>query len=269
MLALLATAFAQSPDLVLAVDAVLAERGGSRRDADGDYCSDPFGPPQIALSRRFLCRRTVSVGSWTLSSLEADGDAKVSARLGHRRFTGEAAAAEARALAAELYGTAVRGYGYGGLAWCFGDAVWSGTELWTLEYGCGVSIRHVPALEQVSRLVYDAGEPWEGAVGVAGNHSGWGLLVDRQRDRVVLDAPWRHFAKVVGVAADDVLWVRAGAGGDELPPVVGKLAPDATCVPVVGEPLHEGWWLVRAGSVEGFASSRFLEAVPAAACAAR
>ncbi|EBA05728.1 COG3650 family protein [Sagittula stellata] len=64
--------------------------------------------------------------------------------------------------------------------------------------------------------------------------------------------------RVTGVAADDVLNVRAGPSAQT--EIVGTLAPDATGVGVVRT--EGGWGLVNAGERAGWASLRFLEAEP-------
>lgn len=64
--------------------------------------------------------------------------------------------------------------------------------------------------------------------------------------------------RVTGVAADDVLNVRAGPSAQT--EIVGTLAPDATGIGVVRT--EGGWGLVNAGERAGWASLRFLEAEP-------
>lgn len=59
---------------------------------------------------------------------------------------------------------------------------------------------------------------------------------------------------VTGVAADDVLNIRASASAEA--PVIGTLAPDATGVEVVA--VQDGWAVVNTGEGSGFAAMRFL-----------
>lgn len=59
---------------------------------------------------------------------------------------------------------------------------------------------------------------------------------------------------VTGVAADDVLNIRATASAEA--PVIGTLAPNATGVEVVA--VQDGWAMVNTGEGSGFAALRFL-----------
>jgi uncharacterized membrane protein len=59
---------------------------------------------------------------------------------------------------------------------------------------------------------------------------------------------------VTGVAADDVLNIRAAASADA--PVIGTIAPDATGVEVVA--VRDGWAVVNTGEGSGYAALRFL-----------
>lgn len=59
---------------------------------------------------------------------------------------------------------------------------------------------------------------------------------------------------VTGVAADDVLNIRAEASPDA--PIIGTLAPDATGVEVVA--VEDGWAVVNTGEGSGYAALRFL-----------
>lgn len=64
--------------------------------------------------------------------------------------------------------------------------------------------------------------------------------------------------RVTGVAADDVLNVRAGPAADT--EIVGTLAPGSTGFEVIRT--EGGWGLVNAGERAGWAALRFLEAEP-------
>jgi uncharacterized membrane protein len=59
---------------------------------------------------------------------------------------------------------------------------------------------------------------------------------------------------VTGVAADDVLNIRATASAEAL--VIGALAPNATGIEVVA--VQDGWAVVNTGEGSGFAALRFL-----------
>ena len=63
---------------------------------------------------------------------------------------------------------------------------------------------------------------------------------------------------VVGVAADDVLNIRAEPSSDA--EIVGALAPDQTAIEGIGQ--QGGWIRVNTDEGSGFASARFLEPSP-------
>ncbi len=63
--------------------------------------------------------------------------------------------------------------------------------------------------------------------------------------------------RVVDVAADDVLNVRAGPGAGHA--VVATLPPNAAPVEVVAEDAASGWLLVNAEDLSGYVSPRYLE----------
>jgi uncharacterized membrane protein len=65
---------------------------------------------------------------------------------------------------------------------------------------------------------------------------------------------------VMGVAADDVLNIRAGPSASE--PVVGTLAPDAEGVEVVALDAGGAWGRVNTGERSGWASMAYLERQP-------
>jgi uncharacterized membrane protein len=65
---------------------------------------------------------------------------------------------------------------------------------------------------------------------------------------------------VTGVAADDVLNIRAGPSASE--PVVGTLAPDAEGVEVVALDARGAWGRVNTGERSGWASMAYLERQP-------
>lgn len=265
-LLLITAAFADpAADALARIDLILAEHGSTRIEATAEqgYCSQTTqGPPQVALNRQALCANADLVGQWELRELRAEGGMRVSAKLGVLRYNGEEAASRAREHAWVRYGDGTVGLWDGATAWCYADAIWSGELLWTLEYGCNVSVPHVVALKAVRSLLLELGEPHHGAVGVAGTHSGWAHLTDAQGVAVRATAEQRSWswAKVVGVVQDDVLWIRDRAPDAEgsLGEKKGKLRHDATCVPVIKA--EGAWWQVAGPMGTGWASSRYLEA---------
>lgn len=68
---------------------------------------------------------------------------------------------------------------------------------------------------------------------------------------------WPALYDVTGVAANDVLNVRAGPSVSE--PVIGTLAPDARGVEVIRPSHGEGWGLVNVGGRAGWASLAYLQ----------
>ncbi len=78
------------------------------------------------------------------------------------------------------------------------------------------------------------------------------------------DTFYPAYHRVVGVAADDVLNLRAGPGAGHA--IVGSLAPDASPVVVVSQSEYGRWGLVRIKSdgdyAAGWASLRYLERLP-------
>lgn len=279
LLANLAWAAPTPEDGIAVVEQLLTEHGGRLEDSDKHYCNAAQGPWGAGANRRVLCERVTPVRTMALRDLRATGGERVSARLGVYRFeSGEAAE---QAVALTLEGLPVQNIG---TSWCFADAIWSDEVLWTLEYGCHISLRHVPALDAVSAGVHSWGVAVKGVAGIAGLHSGGQQFVDGERTRV--DLPFaevqHHFARVKDVEANDVLWVRADpypAAGAELdasgfpkvtkgdPEKVGKLGYDASCVAVLGTTTGRRWWVVRDQERFGYAAGRYLELQTADECA--
>ena len=71
---------------------------------------------------------------------------------------------------------------------------------------------------------------------------------------------WPALFDVAGVAADDVLNVRAAPASDAA--IVATLAPDATDVEVIRPNDTHGWGLVNTGEATGWVSLAFLERQP-------
>jgi hypothetical protein len=260
-----------------AIDVALASFGAKREAGGVGFCaSDPPG----AENRGFVCENSVSVGTWELNALRADGGQRVSATLEIRRFASEEAERDVKLTAVERYGGGVVGLPEGAFSWCYDDLVWTDDLVLLLSYGCHIGLPHVDALGAVRDVILRAGVPSgaAGAIGVAGSHSGWSSLVGKEGRVDVPDAArFERFVKVTGVAADDVLWVREdrpssfvlstdGSRSGDLRPKVGQLAPDATCIGVVYRPPGDAWWLVRSGEVQGWVSSRYLAPSDATGC---
>jgi hypothetical protein len=71
---------------------------------------------------------------------------------------------------------------------------------------------------------------------------------------------WPALYDVTGVAADDVLNVRAAP--DASAEIIGTLKPDATNVEVIEPSERQGWGRVNTGGRSGWASLRFLQRQP-------
>lgn len=261
-----AVAFAD--DVLTRVDDALKRHGGRRVALEASPLCDASDMPG-AEHRGFLCEPSERVSAWTLDGLRADGGQKVQARLEVRRFRSEDAAAQAwREALGRFGGREPTFIGDGAISWCFLDVIDRGDSLVALEYGCHISLRHVKALAAMRAALLDDATPISGtsAVAIAGQHSGWSILVGRDGKQVAVEpsARPRRFARVRGVATDDVLWLRefAKAGSQK----VGKLAPDARCIPVVATGGDGGWWRLARSGLRGWAWGRYLEAEPDGAC---
>ena len=248
-----------------AVDAALVH--GTRTSVEpevSDFCGPEVpGPPEIKENRADLCAGSSREGLWHLRDLLATGGERVGATLTIRVYEDAEAAERARRVLLARMGSKRVTVKSGATSWCYADAVWAGNYLWTLEYGCHVAIAHVPELLQVQKAIRAMGEPHHGAIGVVGSHSGHSWLMDAKGEPYTLPEAerWWTTARVVGVEAGDVLWVR------ESPPREGTLGekrttlhPRATCVPVLSK--SDGWWSVVAPSGVGWASARYLEDAP-------
>jgi Predicted membrane protein len=69
-----------------------------------------------------------------------------------------------------------------------------------------------------------------------------------------------HYADVSGVAADDVLNIRAEPSA--LAPIIGVIPPDTTLIEVTGASEDGKWRRLNAGERSGWVSARYLEAEP-------
>ncbi|WP_141589973.1 hypothetical protein [Myxococcus sp. AB056] len=283
-------AHAETPDEVAttlaAIDAVLAPAGARRVDASrsstermgGTLCSATPREPG-AWNRDFLCDATTLVGRWTLQNLRADGGQRVSANLEVRRFTSTERGQSAKDTALERYGGENASLSEGAISWCFLDVSWTEEVVFSLWYGCDISLPHVKALQSVRSELLKVGKPFRetGVVGVAGTHSGWSYLLDaegRKRAPLVDEARFRHFLKVVDVAADDVLWLRGRPQSSALGAKLDKLPATATCVPLVFTPPSraqelKGWVRVKFNGREGWVKQRYVAEQPASECSSR
>jgi len=248
-------------DGLKAIDSALAAQGGKRVEVEGDdFCGPAVqGPPALLANRTDLCRDTARAGLWSLQDLVASGGEKVNARLGVRRYVSSEAAERAHRTMVSRMGAGRVSLHTGATAWCYADAIWAGELLWTLEFGCHISVPHVPALGAVQKLIRSSGEPYKGAVGAIGSHSGWGWLLgpDGEPFTVPLGDRWWTLGKVVGVESGDVLWIRDKAPEDgNLGDKVSSLNPNTQCVPVLAK--EGSWWQVVGPSGVGWASARYL-----------
>ncbi|MGA9525979.1 MAG: SH3 domain-containing protein [Myxococcaceae bacterium] len=248
--------------LLQEIDAELKARGGRRVAVpDSVLCSKSFNQDPPLENRQFLCSGTQPVGSWDLTSLRADGGAKVSARFDVRRFTSKEAAERVRKTAITLFrGEHAIGHDQWSISWCYHDVLWTNELLISLQYGCDISLPHVKALQAISGTILSHGVPFGdlGAVGIRGRHSGWSFLIDAEGQHI--RSPERklevEFARVVGVEPNDSLRVRDGP--DSSTHEMTGISPGATCIPVIWASPDLGWWRVKAGEFEGWANARFL-----------
>lgn len=282
------SAFAQTAERVEAVlsriDAILAPTKAKRVDAKASpttamglsLCEDLETEPGAA-NRDFLCNRTTPVGRWTLENLRADGGARVSASLEIRSFASKEQAQESKTIALARYGRGDVSIFEGAISWCFLDVFWTDELVFSLWYGCSISLPHVKALGAVRTELLRASEPFAqtGVVGVAGSHSGWSSLIDEQGGK---HAPlpdgvrFRHFVKVTNVAADDVLWLRERPQSRALGAKLDKIPATASCLPLVFVPPSrpagqaEGWAMVKFKGREGWVNRRYIAEQAAEEC---
>ncbi len=246
------------------IDAALKSHGGERVvvSEGSDFCGpEVLGPPEVLENRGDLCRDSERAGLWRLRDLAATGGERVAATMGVRRYPSPEAAERAWRMTLARLGGGRRTLAEGATAWCYADAIWTGELLWTLEYGCNVSVPHVAALGAVQEALRGLGEPHHGAIGVFGSHSGHGWLLDAAgREHAVSPADrWWTYAKVVGVSDDDVLWIRDASptADGSLGEKVSSLEAGSSCVPVLSR--EGGWWRTVGRSAAGWASARYLE----------
>lgn len=265
-----------------AIDGVLAAGKARRvevsaRDKSGMGRSLCGTDEPNAEHRDFLCERSDLVGHWVLKDLRADGGERVSAELEARSFKSPGDARAAKEIAVERYGGGPESLSRNGMAWCNLDLAWTEEVLFSLWYTCAVTLRHVKTLQAVRLELLKLGAPFGDArvVGIANNQGErLGLLTNDGRPvPAVPDAQrFRHFVKVTGVAPNDVLWARTSPQRGILGTKVGKLPPDATCVPlalVAPRASREAdWAIVKFDGREGWVRRRFITEQPAAECLA-
>jgi hypothetical protein len=249
-------------------DAALGRFGGKRVALSGSPLCDASAEPG-ATNRDFICRATEPMAAWTLDGLRADGGQVVQAKLEVRRFRSAGDAAQAWREALGRFGGA-EGVNVpdGAISWCYLDVVSRGETIATLHYGCHISLKHVKALAALRQALLADAMPIAGtaAVAIAGQHSGWSTLIGKDAARVVLEASARprRFARVHGVAGNDVLWLRESP--ESKARQVAKLPPDARCVPVVVTGAASAWWRLEREGLRAWAWGQYLEAEPDGTC---
>ncbi|GMU58692.1 MAG: hypothetical protein AMXMBFR34_04550 [Myxococcaceae bacterium] len=232
-----------------------------------------------AENRNFLCDRSTLLGHWVLTDLRADGGQRVSAELEARRFASPEDAQAAKVTALERYGGNTVSIYEGAFSWCYLDVIWTEDVIFSLWYGCRISLPHVKSLGRVRSELLKIGEPFGDAriIGVAGTHSGWGGLLESS-GRAAPPLPdaqrFRHFVRVTGVAPDDVLWLRERpqntSAGAKAGAKIDKLPPTATCVPLVFVPpasaVTAQWAIVKFNSRTGWVRRSFIAEQDQADC---
>ncbi|MFZ5442499.1 MAG: hypothetical protein ACOZQL_20990 [Myxococcota bacterium] len=230
-----------------------------------------------AEKRDFLCNSTSLVGHWTLKDLRADGGQLVSVDLEVRRFLSPEQARAAKQTALERYGGKEPvGLSEGAISWCYLDVFWTEDLVFSLWYGCWISLDHVKALQAVRSELLRVSEPFDdtGVVGVAGSHSGWAALVDARGQALTAlrdEVRFRHFVKVVKVSPSDVLWLRERPSDFGHPGArIDQLPPTASCVPLVFTPPRraatQGWVVVKFNGKQGWVNRAFVADQPASEC---
>lgn len=89
---------------------------------------------------------------------------------------------------------------------------------------------------------------------------GLGLALAMSSAGSVLAEDFPHYAAVTGVAADDVLNLRAEPTASA--PVLGTLSPGATGIEITGASADEKWLRLNVDGRTGWAAARFLKDVP-------
>lgn len=179
----------------------------------------------------------------------------------------------------------------GAISWCYLDLFWTKDLLFSLWYGCHISLDHVKSLKAVRSELARASEPFEETkvIGVAGSHSGWSWLIGPHGEKLSSlpdGVRFGHFDKVVNVQPSDVLWLRQRPHGTgQLGDKIDKLPPDASCVPLVfvpplpppttvidsaganaGRYVTKGWVVVKFNGHEGWVNRAFVAEQRASEC---
>src|SRR5262245_5336229 len=267
-----------------AIDAILGPTGAKRvevkppapRGMGRALCGGGADEEPGKANRDFLCDRSAFVGHWRLDRLRADGGSRVGADLEVRRFSSPEDARAAKATALERYGGRTVSHLEGSISWCYLDVLWTEDLLFSLWYHCAISLGHVKALKAVRAELLKLGVPFDdsGTIGVWGSHGGWsGLFLEEGKTPPLADqVRFRHFVRVVDVAANDVLWLRGRPSSGELGARVDKIPPTASCLPLVfappsgGDKDVQGWVRVKFNGHEAWARRRFLADQPAEEC---
>lgn len=162
-----------------AVDELLqAVPGAGRVDTEAPVLCVKGGIPKPE-NRDFLCHNTTQVGAWKITGLPASGGERVWAQLELRAFNNAAAGEALKAEALRRFDKARPvGVPDGCFSWCYTELVWTAELLLVLDYGCHISVDHVPALASLRRALFGLGAAHaSGATGVLGSHSGWCTLL--------------------------------------------------------------------------------------------
>ncbi len=244
------------------VDRALSREGATRTSpAESKFCEDRsriggYGL-YITENREFLCRSTRSLGAYVLGNLKSRELGAVSARLEVRTFTSTQAAATAKRLALDRFGRGDVSILEGAISGCFANAIWDDQYLYILTYHSHIAIGRAPALHTVLKKMLSRGRlaSSRGPIGVRGSSGGSSWLLDAQGYKYLKPRYQREqrterhcclrqpvFARVVGVAPDDVLWMRERptARSERIHP----LKPSATCVPVLFQKAGSKWWRI-------------------------
>lgn len=284
-----------------AVDAILApakaQRVEPKKSERGDMgrfvCEGEPGREPGAENRDFFCNGTSLVGRWTLKDLRADGGSLVSADLEVRKFLSPEQARAAKQTALERYGGKDPVSIYeGAISWCYLDVFWTEDLVFSLWYGCWISLGHVKTLKAVRSELLKVSEPFDDTkvIGIAGSHSGWTSLVDSQGEKLTSlpdQVRFRQFVKVVNVPPSDVLWLRERPQGlGHVGAKIDKMPSTSSCVPLVFTPPNrppvqvtnsagenvgtdfgtQGWVVVKFNGKEGWVNRAFVADQPASEC---
>lgn len=254
----------ESVALLAEIDAILAKIGGKRLPNKANFCQvrGPFEE-----NRNSLCDRVSLVDSWILWGPHPGSPEGVQIELSQHSFMpGERQRAIDRVFAQVNAGT---GHAVGGISWCHAQVTWQEQNIWGVDRRCGVS-RLVLWVQDILALLQREATLEEGAAGIVGAPGGWAVLVGPTGLEIdpPVEATQRVRMRVVGVAEDDVLWLREDKPDHLglLSPKLGKLAPDARCIPIRMHPPGQWVLLTQPNGEPGWTNARYLEEEPSGAC---